>query len=78
MSTTFCGLWMVLGLYRRSKYQDQGVESYWIVDPDEPCVLTLELRDGAYAETGRATGDEELVLAVPFPIAITPSALVTR
>ncbi|GAA3592345.1 hypothetical protein GCM10022223_03750 [Kineosporia mesophila] len=46
-----------------------------------PCSLwnrVTEPRDGAYVETGRAAGDEELVLTVPFPIAITSSALVTR
>jgi Uma2 family endonuclease len=65
-------------LLKRAVYQDEGVQSYWIVDPDEPSVLALELRDGVYYETGKAAGDEELVLTVPFPITIVPSALVTR
>lgn len=65
-------------LLKRDFYQQGGVRSYWIVDPDEPSVLALELRDGVYYETGKAAGDEELVLSVPFPITIVPSALVTR
>jgi len=65
-------------LLKRVIYQDEGVQSYWIVDPDEPSVLALELRDGVYYETGKAAGDEELVLTVPFPLTIVPSALVTR
>ncbi|MCD5313471.1 Uma2 family endonuclease [Kineosporia babensis] len=65
-------------LLKRDKYQEAGVESYWVVDPYEPSVLVLELREGVYYETGKAAGDEELELSVPFAITIVPSALVTR
>lgn len=65
-------------LSKRDKYQEAGVESYWIVDPQEPSVTVLELRDGVYYETGKAAGGEELDLSVPFPITIVPSALVRR
>lgn len=60
---------------KRSKYEDSGVASYWIVDPDGPAVTTLELRDGHYVETGSATGDELLRADVPFPVAVRPSDL---
>jgi Uma2 family endonuclease len=39
---------------KRSKYEDVGVASYWVVDPEEPSVVVHELRDGRYVETGRA------------------------
>ena len=63
---------------KRSKYEDCGVSSYWIVDPDEPSVLVLDLVDGHYVETGRAAGSAELRVERPFPLVITPSALVDR
>jgi Uma2 family endonuclease len=61
---------------KRSKYQDVGVEHYWIVDPAEPSILALSLVNGHYAEVGRAVGDEEFRAELPFPVVIVPSALV--
>ncbi len=62
-------------LLKRDRLQSAGVASYWLVDPDEPSVTVLELRDGVYVETGRAVGDEPLTVGVPYPLAIVPSAL---
>jgi Uma2 family endonuclease len=61
---------------KRSKYQDAGVRSYWIVDPDAPSITVLELVDGQYSTVGEATGDQDLTLDNPFPITIVPSTLV--
>jgi Uma2 family endonuclease len=61
---------------KRSKYQDAGIPSYWIVDPDGPAVIAYELRDGAYVEAGSVRGDETLRLDRPFPVSITPSTLI--
>ncbi|MGI8677867.1 MAG: Uma2 family endonuclease [Jatrophihabitans sp.] len=60
---------------KRSKYQDAGVMSYWIVDPDGPAVTAYDLRNGKYVEVGAAIGDETIEVELPFPIRITPSAL---
>ena len=62
-------------LLKRGLYEDSGVGSYWVVDPDVPSVLALELRDGVYVEAGAARGSEELALELPFPVRITPAAL---
>jgi Uma2 family endonuclease len=62
-------------LLKRGLYEDSGVGSYWVVDPDVPSVLALELRDGRYVEAGAASGSEQLALELPFPIRITPAAL---
>ena len=62
-------------LLKRGLYEDSGVASYWVVDPDEPSVLALELRDGRYVEAGRAVGDDLLRLDLPFPVELTPQAL---
>jgi Uma2 family endonuclease len=65
-------------IYKRSKYEECGVLSYWVVDPDEPSIVVHELVDGRYLETGRASGSAELAVELPFPLTVMPSALVNR
>jgi Uma2 family endonuclease len=60
---------------KRSKYEDAGVENYWIVDPAVPSITALELVDGRYVTVGQATGDQSVTLEKPFPVTIVPSAL---
>ena len=62
-------------LLKRGLYEDSGVESYWIVDPDEPSVLVLQLRDARYDEVIRARGDQQVRVDLPFPIAFRPADL---
>ena len=33
---------------KRAKYEESGVQSYWIVDPEEPSLLALDLVEGRY------------------------------
>ncbi|SEE63320.1 Endonuclease, Uma2 family (restriction endonuclease fold) [Jiangella alba] len=63
-------------LLKRSRYEAAGTPSYWVVDPDEPSVIAWELRDGAYADAGRASGDDALELTRPYPVRVVPAALV--
>ncbi|TDD65133.1 Uma2 family endonuclease [Jiangella aurantiaca] len=63
-------------LLKRSRYEAAGTPSYWVVDPDEPSITAWELREGVYAEAGRATGDEALELTLPYPVRIVPADLV--
>jgi Uma2 family endonuclease len=68
-------------LYDRNRkkevYEQFGVVSYWIVDPEpgKPELIVFELADGRYQQIARVTGDEEFRAALPFPVAVTPSAL---
>ncbi len=62
-------------LLKRGLYEESGVASYWLVDPDEPSVTVLELRDGRYVEAGRAVGDEVLALTLPYAVSLSPHAL---
>ena len=63
-------------LLKRSRYEAAGCPAYWVVDPDEPSIIAWELRDGTYAEAGRASGSDVLALTAPFAIRVVPSDLV--
>jgi len=63
---------------KRSRYQDAGVPSYWIVDPEVPAITALELVDGQYVTVGEAIGDEAVTLERPFSVTIVPATLVNR
>jgi len=55
-----------------------GLPRYWSVDLDEtgPEVVTYELRDGVFVETGRFRGDDEATLdAGPMTIRFAPNDL---
>ena len=70
-------------LYDRNRkkdvYQDFDIPAYWIVEPfrDHPELTVFELRSGAYEQTAHIIGGEEYRAAVPFPVTIVPSQLVT-
>jgi len=63
---------------KRSKYQDAGVQSYWIVDPAAPSITALELVDGQYVTVAEITGDEAATLEKPFPVTLVPAMLIKR
>ena len=63
-------------LVKRDAYQEGGIGSYWIVDPDEPSLTALDLLGGTYVETARANGAEPLRLTRPFDITVVPADLV--
>jgi len=63
-------------VYKRSKYEDSGVAGYWIVDPEGPSITALDLVDGRYVTVGEGSGDTPVTLRNPFPVTVTPSALV--
>ena len=41
---------------KRRAYEQEGVASYWIVDPKRPAVTALELCDGTYTEVASRGG----------------------
>ena len=63
-------------VYKRSKYEDSGITSYWIVDPEAPSITALELVDGHYITVGEASSDVALTLEKPYPVTIVPSKLI--
>ena len=62
-------------LLKRGLYEQAGVLSYWVVDPDEPSLLAWDLVDGAYVEVARVVGDEVAAMTRPYPVDVTPAAL---
>jgi Uma2 family endonuclease len=72
-------------LSKLSAYEDAGVPSYWLVepDPDHPSVTVMELVDGRYAKVAYVVGDgvlgdAEWTAERPFPVTVRPSDLVTK
>jgi len=62
------------------KYADAGLPRYWIVDIDEtgPEVVTYELRDGVFVETGRHRGGTEATIDVgPMDVTFIPNELLS-
>jgi len=63
---------------KRSKYQDAGVQNYWIIEPAAPSITALDLVDGQYETVAEAFGDGAATLEKPFPVTIVPAALIKR
>lgn len=60
---------------KRRAYEQEGVASYWIVDPLRPSVTALELRDGAYQRAAHVTGDASWCAERPYPVTVVPADL---
>jgi Uma2 family endonuclease len=57
-------------------YAAAGVPAYWVVDPEPPVELQVfRLEGSAYRLVGRAVGEEQLQIVVPFPVTVVPSRL---
>jgi Uma2 family endonuclease len=58
-------------------YQEAGIPSLWIVDPDTPSVTVFELDgDGSYQETAFVDNDDTCAVFQPFPVRFRPADLV--
>jgi len=60
---------------KRHVYENAGVPAYWLVDPDEPSLTVLELRDGKYEEAAVVRGGERYGATWPYAVEVVPSAL---
>lgn len=61
---------------KRHVFEQAGVPSYWLLDPEAPSLTVLELADGAYAEVTTVRDDEAFTVERPFPVTLVPSQLV--
>ena len=60
---------------KRTLYEESGVASYWLVDPDTPAITILELLNGRYEQVATAHGDQTIEVTAPFPISLNPAVL---
>jgi len=60
---------------KRSVYEESGVASYWMFDPEVPSLLVCELVDGRYVDVAKAAGEEEILVERPFPVRLCPAEL---
>jgi len=56
---------------KREIYEEAGVTSYWVVDPDASMLTVLELQDGRYAEVLTSPLDQPVSVERPFPLTFT-------
>jgi Uma2 family endonuclease len=64
---------------KRAAYERMGTPSYWVLDPDVPDLLVLELdAGGRYQQVARMVGDEGFEAHRPFPVRIVPVELLGR
>lgn len=62
---------------KRELYEQAGVASYWIVDPEVPSITVWVLEDGRFGEPVVVSGDDELTVDQPFAMTVIPSALLS-
>lgn len=64
---------------KKAAYQEFGVPSYWIVNPDRdnPELIVFELADDGYEEIAHVAGDSSFPALKPFQVEIVPARLVT-
>lgn len=60
-------------ILKKGLYQDSGVPSYWVLDPENRTLIAWELEDGAYAEAARLVPGDVFRTERPFPLS-TPVA----
>ncbi|MGH3445389.1 MAG: Uma2 family endonuclease, partial [Nocardioidaceae bacterium] len=60
---------------KRSRFEQAGCPSYWVVDPDQPALTAWELRDGGYVEIAHPTGAEQFHPTHPYDLTFSPNDL---
>jgi Uma2 family endonuclease len=60
----------------RAVYEESGVGSYWLLDPEREVLTVFELVDGRYIERAAVKGNESFEAEVPFPVRVVPAQLV--
>ncbi|MBV9313380.1 MAG: Uma2 family endonuclease [Pseudonocardia sp.] len=64
---------------KRAAYEKMLTPSYWIIDPEVPNLLVLELdTNGKYTEIARVSGDNAFEAKKPFPVRVVPAELLGR
>lgn len=64
-------------MLKRDRLERAGIPSYWVVDPLDPRLIAWDFRDGRYVEVADVRREESFTATLPYPVSLTPSALVT-
>ncbi|WP_250282455.1 MULTISPECIES: Uma2 family endonuclease [unclassified Frankia] len=61
---------------KRTAYQEAGIRSYWIIDPQVPSMTVHRLgRHGIYEVVDTVRGGDRRELTEPFPVTVRPADL---
>lgn len=60
---------------KRRAYEQEGVGSYWLVDPERPALTVLELQDGRYHQVAHIEGGQAWTASLPYPVTVAPADL---
>jgi Uma2 family endonuclease len=60
---------------KRTVYEESGVRSYWLLDPELELLTVFELVDGRYVQQAVVKAEEAYDAEIPFPVRISPSDL---
>jgi Uma2 family endonuclease len=63
---------MVDQLVKRRIYEEAGVASYWMFDPENTSLTVLELEGGRYVERATVAGDAVFEADLPFAVSVVP------
>jgi Uma2 family endonuclease len=59
-----------------SRYQEGGIDQYWIMDPRVPSIEVYQLADGAYQLLAQGSGTDAVPVAGPLTVTVVPLDLV--
>jgi Uma2 family endonuclease len=60
---------------KRRAYEQEGVASYWLVDPQRPALMALELDGGVYRQVTHVEGAQAWTATSPYDVTIVPADL---
>lgn len=64
---------------KKAAYQRLGVQSCWVIDPEDPTLTVFELDDmGVYEKVAEVRDADAFEARRPFPVRIVPVELLGR
>ncbi|USQ75233.1 Uma2 family endonuclease [Ornithinimicrobium cryptoxanthini] len=60
---------------KKAALAEAGVVHYWVIDPERPSLTAWRLAQGEFTEVGSATGAQVFTVTDPFPVHVSPAAL---
>lgn len=64
-------------VFKRTRYEQHGIQSYWLLDPDNQELTVLHLIDGTYTCHTVVQSEEPFETDSPFPLRFSPAELLS-